>query len=316
MRALLVDHSSASGLRLGETAAPVPEPHQALVRVSATSLNFGEVRHGIAGSPDGTVLGWDAAGVVERAAADGSGPAAGTPVVTIGFDGAWAELRAVDAAMLGTAPAGADLGAISTVPVAGASALRALRKFGPLLGKRVLVTGATGGVGRYAVQLARRGGARVVASTGDPAAHGDALRALGAHEVVAHPEQTDGLVDGVVDNVGGSQLVAAFGKLAPHGSLIAVGHGTGEPETFPFGALFGNDGRHDRSLVTFYLLGGSIDLAADLTWLAGQVAAGHLDPGTSWRGGWEQADEAVAALLDRRLHGKAVLEMRRSGPGL
>ncbi|TYB63311.1 zinc-binding dehydrogenase [Nonomuraea sp. PA05] len=309
MRALLIDHSTASGLRLGEAPDPVPEPHQALVRVHATSLNFGEVKHGIGGSADGAVPGWDAAGVVERAAADGSGPAVGTSVVTVGLGGAWAESRAVDTSALGVVPEGADLGAISTVPVAGASAVRALRRIGPLLGRRVLVTGATGGVGRYAVQLARRASAHVIASTGDPARHGDGLRALGAHEVVAHPGQADGLVDGVVDNVGGPQLVAAFGKLAPHGTLVAVGHGTGEAETFPFGALFGNDGRHDRALVTFYLLDGG-DLVPDLTWLAGRVAAGDLDPGISWRGGWERADEAVAALMEGRLHGKAVLDVR------
>ncbi|TDD45275.1 alcohol dehydrogenase [Nonomuraea terrae] len=309
MRALLVDHSTASGLRLGESPDPVPAAHQALIRVSATSLNFGEVSHALSQAPDDAVLGWDAAGVVERAAADGSGPPPGTPVVTIGPDGAWAELRAVDTAMIGAAPDGADLGAMSTVPVAGASALRALRRIGPLLGKRVLVTGATGGVGRYAVQLARLGGAHVLASTGDPARRGEELRALGAHEVIAHPEPAGAPVDGAVDNVGGAQLVAAFEKLAPHGTLVAVGHTTGEPETFPFGALVGDGGRHDRSLVTFYLLDGS-DLVPDLTWLAALVAAGDLDPGISWRGGWQRADEAIAALLGRRLHGKAVLDVK------
>ncbi|ASQ95013.1 zinc-binding dehydrogenase [Streptomyces sp. 11-1-2] len=307
MRALLIHHSAPSGLRLGETADPEPAPHQALVRVTATSLNYGEVAHR-ADAPDGTVPGWDAAGVVERAAADGSGPAAGTPVVTLGADGGWAELRAVDTGMLGVPPAGADPGAISTIPVAGASALRALRRIGDTLGRRILVTGATGGVGRYAVQLARLGGAYVIASTGDPAAHGDGLRALGAHQVVTDPAEIDEPVHGVVDNVGGPQLVAAYDKLAAHGTLVSVGHVTGQPETFPFGALYGNEGRHNRSIVTFYLLDRP-DIGADLGWLAERVATGDLDPQITWRGGWDRAEEAVAALLDRRLHGKAVLDI-------
>ncbi|MFI5979267.1 zinc-binding dehydrogenase [Streptomyces sp. NPDC051555] len=308
MRALLVDRSAPGGLRLGTAPDPRPAAHQALVRVTATSLNFGEVRHGLDGAPDGAVLGWDAAGVVERAAADGSGPPVGTPVVTLGAEGAWAELRAVDTALTGPAPAGADPGALSTVPVAGASALRALHRLGPILGRRVLVTGATGGVGRYALQLARLGGAHVIASTGDPDAYGPGLRALGAHEVVAAPAAVGEPVDGVIDLVGGGQLVDAYARLAERGTLVSVGHATDTGEAFPYGAFFGDQGRHDRTLTTFFLLA-CTDLAPDLTRLAGLVASGELDPQIAWRGSWERAGEAVAALLGRRLHGKAVLDL-------
>lgn len=308
MRALLIDHSAPSGLRLGETRDPEPAPHQALVRVTATSLNFGEVGHAVSQAPDGAVLGWDAAGVVERAAADGSGPAAGTEVVTLGENGGWAELRAVDTGLLGIAPAGTDPGALSTLPTAGTSALRALRRIGSLAGKRVLITGSTGGVGRYAVQLARLGGAHVIASTGDPDGHGDRLRALGADEAIAGPEHTGSLVDAVVDCVGGPQLVQAFQKLSPHGTLIAVGDATLEPVHFPPGAFLGNAGRHGRSIVTFHLQDGPLH-GPDLTWLADRVAAADLTPQISWRGSWNQVHEAIGALMGRRLHGKAVLDI-------
>ncbi|MFD9409733.1 zinc-binding dehydrogenase [Streptomyces sp. NPDC059989] len=308
MRALLVDRSTPTGLRLGQAPDPVPAPHQALIRVTATSLNYGEVRFGLQEAPDGAVLGWDAAGVVERPAADGSGPAAGTAVVTLGIDGAWAELRAVDTDWIGTVPPGADPGAVSTVPVAGTSALRALHRIGPILGRRILVTGATGGAGRYAVRLARLGGAHVIASTADPDRHGDSLRANGAHEVVTGPLSVKEPVDGVVDLVGGRQLVDAYGTLAQGGTLVAVGHSAHQGEDFPFGALFGDQGRHNRSIVSFFLPA-CTGLAPDLTWLAHRVAAGELDPQISWRGSWDGAADAIDALLQRRLHGKAVLDI-------
>ncbi|MFJ9823691.1 zinc-binding dehydrogenase [Streptomyces sp. NPDC101160] len=306
MRALLVDRAAPGGLRLGTAPDPRPAPHQALIRVTATSLNHGEVAFGLGAAAEGSVLGWDAAGIVERAAADGTGPAVGTPVVTLMPDGAWAELRAVDTALIGVAPAGADPAALATIPVAGASALRALHRLGPLLGREVLITGATGGVGRYAVQLARAAGAHVVAVTSDPARNGEVLRELGAHEVVGTPKEAARPVDGVIDLVGGPLLVDAYESLAPGGTLVAVGHSAGRGEDFPFGALFGDQGRHDRSLVTFFLLT-CTGLDRDLGWLARRVTAGELDPGITWRGDWSAAADAIGVLQSGGLHGKAVL---------
>jgi NADPH:quinone reductase-like Zn-dependent oxidoreductase len=305
---LIVDRSVPGGLRIGEVPEPVPAPNQALVRITATSLNYGEVKHGIETAEEGTVLGWDAAGVVVQAAADGSGPAVGTPVVTLEEGGGWAELRAVRTDWIGVVPEHAEPGAISTIPVAAGTALRTLHRIGPILGRRILVTGATGGVGRYAVQLARLGGAHVIASTGDPAKHGEALRALGAHEVVSGPAQAGGGLDGVLDMVGGPQLVEAFDQMGAGGTLVAVGHSTGEGENFPFGAMFSGPGRDNRSIVTFMLLFCD-GLDRDLTWLAQQVAGGVLSPEITWRGGWDDVPDAVGALVERRLHGKAVLDL-------
>lgn len=309
MRALVVDHTAPGHLSLTDVPAPHPAAHEALVRVEAVSLNFGEVHEAIhAKTPDGTVPGWDAAGVVVQAAADGSGPAEGERVVTLGEAG-WAELRAVPAALLGTAPKDADPGALSTVPVAGLSALHVLRRMGSLLGRRVMITGASGGVGRYAVQLAARAGAHVVAISRSPA-QADGLRALGADEVHPEPAAVRQPVSAVLDNVGGHHLVDAFAALSAGGSLFSVGRSAEADAVLSPDALLGDQGRHDRSIRTFFLFGDvATDFSADLTWLAEEIAAGRLDPGISWRGPWTRHLEAVEALLDRRLHGKAVLDL-------
>jgi NADPH:quinone reductase-like Zn-dependent oxidoreductase len=310
VRALTVDHSSADHLRLTEVPDPSPAPDQALVRVQAISLNYGELANRLPHAEEGAVLGFDAAGVVIQEAADGSGPAAGTPVATVGESGAWAELRAVQTSGVGVVPESADPGAMSTLPVAALTALRGLRRIGSILGRRILITGATGGVGRYAIQLARAGGAHVIAVCPDPGPDAG-LRALGAHQIVREPAEVSGPVAGVLDMVGGPALVAAFAVLADGGTLISVGHTAGTAEVFEYGAMFAGrarGGAHDRSIVTFYLMAEN-GFSEELTWLASQLAAGALDPQITWRGDWTRAGEAAATLLTRRLHGKAVLDI-------
>jgi NADPH:quinone reductase-like Zn-dependent oxidoreductase len=295
MRALVVTPGSPSGLVLAEAPDPVPAPNEALVEIRHSSLNFGDVSSAPNAEP-GSVPGWDAAGVVVKAAEDGSGPAAGERVLTFGYAGAWAELRAVPAAELAVVPASVDLALAAALPVAGVTALRALRAAGPLLGKRVLVTGASGGVGRYAVQLAALGGAQVVAA----ARRGEGLAELGAHEVVAGVDGLDP-VDVVVENVGGATLVGAWAALADGGSLQSIGWTSGEPAVFPVYSTVGPA----KSLVAFQASGA---FGGDLAYLLDLVADGRLTVDVGWRGSWRTFDEAVAGLLGRTFAGKAVLD--------
>ncbi|RPF20193.1 zinc-binding dehydrogenase [Myceligenerans xiligouense] len=303
MLAWTVDHTSPSHLSLGEMPDPAPGPHDAVIQVQAFAPNHGDLE-GLPSLPDGTIPGWDAAGVVVAEAADGTGPRLGQVVASLGPDGAWAQRRLVTAESVGVAPAGADPNAMSVVPVAATSALRGLRRLGPVLGRRVLVVGGTSVVGLFAVQLAARAGAEVVATTRNPAAR-ERLVELGAHEVVASPSDLDDDVSGVLDLLGGSHLVRAFARLAPGGTLVALGHVAGEEERFTYGDLFGDSGRHDRSLTTFFL-GAEANIGPDMTWLATRIHEGRLDPVVGAVRPWRELPDAFAAGTERT-YGKTVL---------
>lgn len=302
MRAVVHDPSAPAGLALSEVPRPRPGPSQALIRVAAVSLNYADVAYLDDRYPPGAVPGFDAAGVVVAGPADGSGPPPGTPVVSFGWSGAWAELRAADAADMAVVPDDVELAAAAAVPVAGVTALRALRRLGPLLGRRVLITGASGGVGRFAVQLAARAGADVVAAVGRPE-RGEGLAALGAAEVVIGLGGVAGPIHGVVDNVGGATLAEVYALVEPTGVVLSVGMASGEPTTIDFEQAR----RRGGGRIEAFAVGSGF--GADLDDLLGLVAAGRLDPQVGWRGPWDDVSEAADALLGRRVNGKAVLEV-------
>jgi len=102
-----------------------------------------------------------------------------------------------------------------------------------VVGRRVLITGASGGVGRFAVQLAARAGAHVIAAVGSTA-RGAGLKALGATEVVVGLADVAEPVSGVLDNVGGPLLAEAFSLLADGGSLQSIGMASNQPSTIDF----------------------------------------------------------------------------------
>ena len=297
--------------------ASVPPPQtnagqgQVLVEVRHYSLNLREIHLAEEGGvPANLVLGWDAAGVVVAAARNRGesgrtsgefGPAVGDRVVTHSGNGGWAQLRSAPVSNMAVVPDSVDLAAAATLPVSATTALGALRDAGPILGRRVLITGASGGVGRFAVQLAALGGAYVIASVGSQP-RGMGLRELGAHEVVLGLDGIEEPVDVVIDLVGGPSLVEAFGLLSLGGTVESIGCVSGQPAVFPPYATVGPK----RSLVSFTL---PASLSADLTTLIGLLADGRLTAEIGWRGPWERHDDAVAALLSRQVNGKAVLDV-------
>ncbi|GAB2702146.1 zinc-binding dehydrogenase [Nocardia thraciensis] len=306
MRALVVEPNAPGSLRLGSAPEPEPSPGQVVVEVRHFSLNRGEVL--FAGRrPEGTVHGYDASGVVVQAAADGSGPAAGARVAAFGA-GAWAERMAVDTTAVAPVPDGVDLGDAAAIPMAGVTALRTLRSR-DILGRRVLITGAAGGVGRYAIQLAALGGAEVIASVGS-AARGAGLPDLGAAQVVVGLDGIDRPVDLILDNVGGAQLAAAWELLAPGGAVQNIGWASGDPAVFePYSLFFVGPA---KTMSTF---GDVREVGPDLATLLNFAAAGRLSAEVDWRGTWDRLLEARRALVDRRIAGKAVLEIPTGAPG-
>ena len=246
-------------------------------------------------------------GVVVRPAADGSGPPVGTRVVTFSWMGGWAQRRAVPTTELAVVPDHVDLGAASALPVAGVTALRAIRALGPVEGRRVLVTGASGGVGRFAVQLAALAGAQVVASVGSPA-RAVGLADLGAAEIVVGVENLSAPVYGVLDGVGGAQLADALTHVEDGG--VVQWFGLASRQMTQLGAAH-RDGRRWR-LEAFEL---RTPLGTDLGHLVQLVAAKKIDPQIGWRGSWNQAGEAARALLARRVAGKVILDVGKAISG-
>lgn len=168
IKAIVVDQSAPLKLAFGELPEPKPEQNQAIVKVAAVSLNRGEIAHVSSSLPDGASTGWDFAGTVEQPAGDGSGPKAGARVVGASDQKSFAEQVAATASGMAELPDSVSFEDAATLPIAGLTAYFSLWHGGLLLGKKVLVTGATGGVGHFAVQLANLSGAHVVASVRRP----------------------------------------------------------------------------------------------------------------------------------------------------
>ncbi|MBV8982162.1 MAG: zinc-binding dehydrogenase, partial [Acidimicrobiia bacterium] len=213
--------------------------------------------------------------------------------------------------MLAPLPDDVSFEAASTLPVAGLTARKAV-EMTVVDGKRVAITGAAGGVGRFAVQLAAQSGAHVTAVVGRPE-RAEGLTELGAAEVVIGtlpPEGDDFAL--ILESVGGESLAAALRRVAPEGTIVLFGNSSRQPTTFDASAFYRKPGARLYAFLIFPELERSRSATADLGALLNLVAIGHLEVGIDRV--VEFADLAavratIADLLERRINGKAVLRL-------
>ncbi len=291
---------------LRDLAEPKPAANEALVAVRAFSLNRGELRS-FGNNPEGWVPGQDISGEVLQPAADGSGPPAGARIVALTDDGGWVERVGVPTHRIAMLPDSVSFAAASVLPVAGLTALRTLRHGAPLLGRRVLITGAAGGVGHLAVQLAARSGAWVTAVVGSPS-RGAGLQDLGAAEIAVGIDAVQRRFALILESAGGASLTASLRLIEPGGVIVVFGNSSGETSALSFADF--RAAQNARLQSFFYFTSGPEEqFAPDLALLVTLVATGALRPRIGSERSWRYLAEVATALRERRIGGKAVFHV-------
>lgn len=323
MRAVRV--TSADGpaaLEIVEVPDPTPAAGQAVVDVAAAGVNFPDLlltQDRYQYKPElPFTLGGELAGTV-REAPPGSGLEPGDRVVSTSTVGAFAERVAVDARNVFPLPERVGFAAGACLPMNYLTMTFGLVTRGGLRsGETVLVHGAAGGIGTATIQLAAAMGARVfsVVSTTEKA---EFARSIGSHEAVladgfkdAVAELTDGAgVDMVVDPVGGDRFTDSLRCLAPLGRLLVIGFTAGDIPTVRVNRLLLNN--IDVRGVGWGAYAAPREGYQRQEWdkLVPYLGSGVVDPPIGGRFGLDQAGQAVAALGERSVLGKLVVEPHR-----
>ncbi|CAN5757684.1 NAD(P)-dependent alcohol dehydrogenase [soil metagenome] len=305
-------------LRLQESEVPTPKDGEVVVRVGAASIHIGDC-HIIRGvpylfrpmyglrSPKAPIPGTDLAGTVEAVGSSVTQLKAGDEVFGWGT-GAFAEYARAAAEDLLPKPAGLTFGEASAVGVSAMTALQALRDHGKVKpGQKVLINGASGGVGTFALQIAKSFGAEVtgVCSTRNV----DLVSSIGADHVIDYTQEdfTRGgpRYDLILDNVGNHSMSASRRALTPDGTLISNGA--------PVGGWVGGVGHVLRAMVSSTLVRQqarpfiSTNDRADLMSLKELIEAGRIRPvvGTTYPLG--DVAEAIAHVAGGHAQGTTVI---------
>jgi NADPH:quinone reductase-like Zn-dependent oxidoreductase len=295
--------NGSAPVEIREVPEPRPAPNEALVEVRTFSLNRGELRL-FQIRPEGWRPGQDISGVVVQSAADGGGPEVGARVIGLTDNAGWAQRAAVPAHRMSVLPDNVCFEDAAALPVAGLTALRTLRHGAPLLGKRVLVTGAAGGVGHLVTQIAARSGARVTAVVGGPE-RGRHL--LGADETVEGTDKLQGNFALILESAGGSSLAAAIAHIEAKGTIVVFGNSSGEPTPFSFRDL----AEHPNARIlgfSYFTSEAEERFAPDLALLVSLVADASLKPHLVEHR-WRELAQIGPQLRDRQICGKAVFHI-------
>ena len=331
--AVIYQHGGPGSIRYeAGFADPKPEPDDVIVRVRATSLNYHDIftRRGMPGIkvPMPCIMGLDFAGDIVEVGARVEGFTPGDrvlidPVDRVGaggligemWHGGLAELARVPAHHLVALPADVSYEAAACLPVAYGTALRMMYTIGKVkAGDKVLILGASGGVGTCCVQLAKNAGCEVIACTSSPKKL-ELLKGLGADVLIDYDKQDyarviyekygkphrrrfTGGVDVVVNYTGGESWVPSLKVLRRQGKLLTCG------------ATAGFDPREDlRFIWTFELqvLGANGWMRDELVALLDLVRRGSIAPVIDTVFGLEDANAAFALLEERRSFGKVLI---------
>jgi NADPH:quinone reductase-like Zn-dependent oxidoreductase len=287
-------------VELADVAEPQPGEGEVLIDVEAFSVNRGELF--LLAEPRANWRpGQDVAGTVVQSTENGLPP--GARVVGLADWEGWAERVAVSTSRVAVLPDHVSTSEAAALPLAGVTALRVLRRAGSMFGQRLLITGASGGVGHFATQLAAGAGAEVTVVTRSEE-RGARLAELGAATTVREVNDAPGRFDVVFETVAGDVFTSALAKAKPDGLIFWFGQASRQPISVPFGIAMASHGVRIEVFSYHYTPAARDD---DLVTLVRLVSEGRLHIEVGRQASWEQASQVLTELRDRRIRGKAVL---------
>jgi len=326
MKAIVYCDYGVANLKLQEIEKPAPADDQVLVKIRATSVNpydwhFIEgtpkiMRLGVGlRKPKETRLGVDYAGTVEAVGKNVTQFKPGDEVFG-GKSGAFAQYVCVrQDRLIALKPTNITFDEAGAVDIAGVTALQAVRdKANVQPGQKVLINGASGGVGTFAVQIAKSLGAEVtgVCSTRNI----DLVRSLGADHVIDYTKEdftkSDQRYDVIIDNVASRTLSECRRVLTPNGKYVLIGGGSGVKD---WHGLFGPMTRAFRIMVTKRFVSQEMGMMLtdpkqkDLTDLADLMQSGKVKPVIDRSYKLSDISAAVAYVEEGHARGKVVIDV-------